>query len=144
MAVACIVGDDASLSLVHLPVAHQVGSSGRFGLLSLQLCLGVVVSHVPQREFVYGSRHTLSYTQCAYTFVCRYSLVYKQWSSVGGFRYCGIDYSSLIFRFIAYGEVAPQVLRHEFLRGVSLVSYCYLEVPVIVRCEYELFLSVSV
>ena len=103
MPVACIVGYDVSFTLVHLPVAHQVGSSGRFGLLPLQLCLGVVVSHVPQREFVYSSRHTLANTQCANTIVCLCSVVYKQWSCVGGFRYCGIDDTFCISSLVANG-----------------------------------------
>ena len=60
MTISCIVGNLVTLALVHLPVAHEVGRRWRLGLLTLQLCLGIVMSHIPQGEFVDGALHSLS------------------------------------------------------------------------------------
>ena len=63
MAVACVVGNLVALALVHLPVTHEVGSGGRLGPLSVQLCLAIVMSHIPEGEFVDGSPDSLANTE---------------------------------------------------------------------------------
>ena len=85
MAVACVVGNLFALALVHLPVTHEVGSGGRLGPLSVQLCLAIVMSHIPEGEFVDGSPDSLSDTECTHAVVGGNMVGFEERCGIGRF-----------------------------------------------------------
>ena len=143
VSVACIVGNDGAFALVHLPVANQVACGGILGLVLLHQRNRHVVSLIPKRELVDGSRQALSDGERSVAFIGSHCLIGEE---IGG----GGVFCHGCLQCIAVGccskvdcEVCPLVGWHLSLRRIDVAADLHLEVAVVVHAYYELLLSLT-
>ena len=144
VSVAGIVGDECAFALIHLPVANQVACGWILGLGLLHQGGCHVVSLVPQREFVHGSRQMLSDGERSVAFVGSHSLIGEEVGGGGVFCHGSLQRAALVCNGIVHCEVCPLVGRQLSLRRIDVVAYLHVEMAVVVHADYEFLLSLAV